>query len=78
MITLFGHLQAARPGPMLRGGTVVLLSRPHSASFFMAPHMSLASGPLDPSEDAALDPFEDAALDRVLVGPSVFQPQLLL
>jgi cystathionine beta-lyase family protein involved in aluminum resistance len=70
MTSLLVGLQATRPGAMLRGGTVVLLSRPHSEGFFMAPHVSMQSD--------ALDHFEDDTLDRVLAGPSAFEPQLLL
>lgn len=62
-------VQATRPGPMLRGGTVVLLSGPRSG-FFMPrrfPSMLEFEGP---------DSFDVDTLDRVLQGPSVFGPPL--
>jgi hypothetical protein len=63
-------LQATRPGPMLRGGTVLLLSRPHSGGFFMAPRLS--------AEPGTLDRFEGDTMDRLVGGSSVVQPRLLM
>ena len=63
-------MQATRLGPMLRGGTVLLLSRPHSGGFFMAPRLS--------AESDTSDRFDEDTMDRLVGGSSVFQPRLLM
>jgi hypothetical protein len=63
-------VQATRPGPMLRGGTVVLLSRPHSGGLLISPQLSI--------ESDTLDRFADDTLDRLLGRPSVFEPQMMM
>ena len=58
---------------MLRGGTVLLLTRPHSGGFFMAPRLPRLS-----MESGTLDRFEEDTMDRLVGGSSVFQPRMLM
>ena len=49
---------------------MLLLSRPHSGGFFMAPRLAAESG--------TLDRFDEDTMDRLVGESSVIQPRLLM